>query len=637
VGVLYLLVFLALGVLTAWRVFRDQPEWFRVWSGGLLGLAGMMWLVALFSFPFGFGTLSHGLALGAMAVIPLLIWRFASPAPSPPVESKTIVGPALTFTLPFLLLCAYLLHTHVLLPGEDGGLYVGQSTFGDLSLHLGIVSSMAVQGHFPPEYSIFPGHRLSYPFLVDSLSSSLFLLGTPLRWAVLLPSLVLMACVLWGFPVLAYAVTRSRAAAILAAVLFFLNGGFGFAYFLENLATDPGNFTRIFSAFYETPTNLVDKNIRWVNVICDMLIPQRTTLAGWAFLLLALWLLQHALSSRKPRYFLATGVVAGLMPMIHTHSFLGLGLVSLGWLLAHSPDQAPSDRRAYWKHWLLYAAIAASLSIPQLTFWTFRQASEGGFVKLHLDWANDQDIWPWFWIKNVGPVFVLVFPALWAADRRRWQIHSGALLVFVVAEIWIFQPNPYDNNKLFYIWYMFACILVGDYLVRLWIGLAGRRERPALAAGVLLVCSFAALLSLGREAVSSYRLFDADEVAAAEFIKAQTPKDSLFLTADNHNNAVAVLTGRNIVLGSPSFLFFHGINYERQAADVARLFTQPESARELMDRYPIDYVYLSDYERRRFKIDGRDYQRYYPIVFHRGGVDIVAVSDRARAVPAAKP
>lgn len=635
-GVLYLLMFLALGVLTAWRVFCDQPEWFRVWSGSLLGLAGMMWLVALFSFPFGFGTLSHGLALAAMAVTPLLAWRFASPAPSPPVDSRSIVGPALTFTLLFLLLCAYLLHTHVLLPGENGGLYVGQSTFGDLSLHLGIVSSIAVQGHFPPEYSIFPGHRLSYPFLVDSLSSSLYLLGTPLRWAVLLPSLVLMACVLWGFPVLAFALTRSPAAAILAAVLFFLNGGFGFAYFLENLGSDPGNFTRMFSAFYETPTNLVDKNIRWVNVICDMLIPQRTTLAGWAFLLLALWLLQHALSSRKPRYFLATGCVAGLMPMIHTHSFLGLGLVSAAWLLAHIPSQTPGECRAYWKHWLLYGAIAALLSIPQLTYWTFRQASEGGFVKLHFDWANDHDIWPWFWIKNVGLVFLFVFPALWAADRRRWKIHSGSLLVFVVADLWIFQPNPYDNNKLFYIWYVFACILVGEYLVRLWNRLAGKRGRVVLAAGVLLFGSFAAVLSLAREAVSSYRLFDADEVAAAEFIKAETPKDSLFLTADNHNNAVAVLTGRNIVLGTASFLFFHGINYQRQAQDVARLFTQPEQSRELMDRYRIDYVYLSDYERRRFETDGSYYTQHFPIVL-RGGLTIVALSERARQSAAAHP
>ena len=58
--------------------------------------------------------------------------------------------------------------------------------------------------------------------------------------------------------------------AVLAFVLFFIGGGFGFAYFMDGLRVDPYNFTRIFTEFYETPTNLVGENVRWVNVIADM-------------------------------------------------------------------------------------------------------------------------------------------------------------------------------------------------------------------------------------------------------------------------------------------------------------------------------------------------------------------------------
>ena len=47
----------------------------------------------------------------------------------------------------------------------------------------------------------------------------------------------------------------------------------------------------IFTGFYKTPTNLGDKGIRWVNVIADMLLPQRATLFGWAVLFAALFLL----------------------------------------------------------------------------------------------------------------------------------------------------------------------------------------------------------------------------------------------------------------------------------------------------------------------------------------------------------
>ena len=56
--------------------------------------------------------------------------------------------------------------------------------------------------------------------------------------------------------------------AALAFYLFFMGSGFGFFYFLGGR----GNFSRIFTAFYETPTNYVAENIVWVNPIVDLLV-----------------------------------------------------------------------------------------------------------------------------------------------------------------------------------------------------------------------------------------------------------------------------------------------------------------------------------------------------------------------------
>ncbi len=89
------------------------------------------------------------------------------------------------------------------------------------------------------------------------------------------------------------------------------------------LGGEPENFTRLFTAFYETPTNLVGEEIRWVNVIVDMMLPQRATLFGWA-VLFPLLLLYRAVFEGERRYFLYAGVLAGTLPMIHTHSFSGL-------------------------------------------------------------------------------------------------------------------------------------------------------------------------------------------------------------------------------------------------------------------------------------------------------------------------
>ena len=64
-----------------------------------------------------------------------------------------------------------------------------------------------------------------------------------------------------------------------------------------------------------------------VNVLVDMMLPQRATLFGWAVLFPALYLLCRAVYQGQRRCFFLVGLMAGALPMIHTHSFLALGLV----------------------------------------------------------------------------------------------------------------------------------------------------------------------------------------------------------------------------------------------------------------------------------------------------------------------
>lgn len=70
---------------------------------------------------------------------------------------------------------------------EGGAVYSSQATYGDMSMHLSFLTSLANQGDFPPDYSLLPGTRLSYPFLSDSISASLYQLGAPLWFAYQLP------------------------------------------------------------------------------------------------------------------------------------------------------------------------------------------------------------------------------------------------------------------------------------------------------------------------------------------------------------------------------------------------------------------------------------------------------------------
>lgn len=68
------------------------------------------------------------------------------------------------------------------------------------------------------------------------------------------------------------------------------------------------------TGFYVTPTNLTEKGMRWVNVLVDMLVPQRATLFGWAALFAALYLLYRGVFRRDDQCFLPAGILGGLLP-----------------------------------------------------------------------------------------------------------------------------------------------------------------------------------------------------------------------------------------------------------------------------------------------------------------------------------
>ena len=92
-------------------------------------------------------------------------------------------------------------------------LHVGQSTYGDLCLHLGIATGL--QGSaYPPDYTLIQDVLLGYPFLMDALSASMISLGTGLAASFVIPGSLMMGLVFLGFVILAWELTHSRAAVV---------------------------------------------------------------------------------------------------------------------------------------------------------------------------------------------------------------------------------------------------------------------------------------------------------------------------------------------------------------------------------------------------------------------------------------
>ena len=193
-GTLYFLLFQCVGFLYIKRIFPKKGLLFHLLTGSVSGSVLLQWIPALFAFFFGFSMTAHIMALLFVVICLVLLYVFYHPATAvsstaPTKDYRQLLRRNYAFLLlaggTFVLFCI-LLSTHTILPKDDG-LHVGQCTYGDLQMHLGIITSIANQQTFPPYYSISPWDRLCYPFLCDSISSSIYLFGASLRYAYMLP------------------------------------------------------------------------------------------------------------------------------------------------------------------------------------------------------------------------------------------------------------------------------------------------------------------------------------------------------------------------------------------------------------------------------------------------------------------
>ena len=662
IAILYLLVFMAAGTLMVRLLLPRQPVLSRLWLGCSLGLLLLMWLPALFAFFLNFSITAHVCA--AVTLAPLcgvcFLLRDKAHAVHPwDAEETRQLKQLLIVVIPLTILGGWLQYTHNFrVDSATGSWHVGQSTYGDLPMHTGFITGL-VDSSFPPEYPFYPGHRLSYPFLTDTMSTSLYMLGLSLQAALNVPGTLMMALCYTGVMLLAREMTVGKKTIILAALLFFLNGGLGFFYDfdLAGGTESDGTLTlwsrieAILEGYYKTPTNQpTPNNLRWSNIICDMMIPQRTFLGGLCMVLPCFYLLYTCFDPvRKPvrgslRGEVLLGIWAGALPLIHTHSFAALAMCSFGMMvydLIHSPARVKT-----LMPYLRYAALAALLALPQLFAFTFTQTfqaegTEGAgntFMQLQFNWVNNSggngmiDLFGWFYAKNIGLPFIALILALFEKNPRWRRLFAGALVIIVCAETIRFQPNEYDNNKLFYLAHLLCCMIVSEWLAEVWRRLKGMRGRAVLAALTAVLLFLSAGLTIWRECVSDYWAFNADEVAAAEYVQENVPADAVFLSGTEHLNPVVSIAGRRIVCGPDLWLYYHGFDTTERKYDIVCFFSDPAAHTDVLEKYGVSYIYIGSNERANYDIDYDWLEENLTCVFERGSVAIYRVDGDPAAV-----
>jgi len=662
-GITYILLHILLCVFACMLYFHDTSFHVRVWAGITVGILVPLAGVIPFAFLLGYtvwANLCTLLISGGFAAWSW--WRFRDKQWLTYDNKAAWIWAA---SLPLTVLTAYLISTHTFLPDVDGNLFVGQSTYGDLCLHAGFAKNMALQQMWPPDYPVLAGTRLSYPFLSDALSAAMIQMGTSLRTALIFPQVIVCCAAFTGFAVLARQLTRKWGRSILAVYAFFVGSGFGFAYIVDLLrGENSGGIKTLMEGFYKTPSNWPDKGMRFVNIIADMFVPQRTYAFGMAVLLFALWLVYRAYKKNRRRDFVFAGIVAGFMPMIQTHCLMALGFISIFWAFQYLPinwgklfpwlfgqaqgtevlSEAGRKRlKPYIINVLLLGGIAIVLAAPQMLYWTMGQVTSGNFITVNLGWVNSTDNHIWFWIKNLGLPLLVAPMAYFGAPKASRKAALPAIFLFAMTLVIKFQPLDYDNNKIMLVAWVLVVIMACDWMGEVYTRIKGMRGRGILAVMVAVVVTLSGVMTLSREAVSRYQIFGHREVEWAQVVRDE-PKietDYLFLCGLQHNQSLVALQGFNMYCGPSLYLHWHGLDFRDREQLVYQYYSNLSRLSTEADEQGIDYLVLSQTDRGWLENESNivnfnwdeaveEAKALFPVVMEWEGSYVFAASSRAK-------
>lgn len=612
------------GVLLMGRFLTEAELQTQLCFGVVIGLTGIAWVGFLLALVGGLNWLTIGITF-AILVASLFFLRPAARLFPRPVFS----GSAVAYYGCWLAFFSWLFSRVIVV--EADGLYTSPANnYGDLAFHFSVVTSFAEANNFPPHNPIFQGLKFTYPFLIDFLAAFLHRTGADWATAFFLPNLILSLALVGLIELLTEQLTQNRLAARLAPLLFFLSGGAGFVYCMQDWRQSNLGWWDFLWHLPRSYTKNDELDLQWGNMLTTLIVPQRSLLFGIpVFAMIALlwwqWIQRRDTESDQKtsphsatflhlggenKYLLLAGVLAGLMPLLHAHGFFSVMMVSIVMALVFFS----------WD-WLAFFIPAGVLALPQAV-WLSGTGTKSSLFKPHWGWATGEDFLK-FLALNFGLLLLMLTIAWFFQNARTRRFYAPFLLCFMVPHVVLLAPWPWDNIKVLLYWYLLSCPLVAALIARL--AQYSQWLRP-VAMLVALTLTLAGALDVlrGLSPVEKLRLFDVEQLRVAELINQRLPLRALVLSAPIHNSVLA-LSGRQMVMGYPGHLWSHGIQFSERERDVKVMYQGGAEAERLFQQYGIDYVIVGPVEYTEFNADEGYFAEKYSAVIDEAGYRVYQI------------
>jgi len=283
-GIIFIIISIILGLAISLNLRMGFGFEERLFLSIIVGHAVSIWVVFALSYwqrTLNTFSIVAGTLICALAAIVALKKRLTASLTSIFTSSDAEIRAVAIFaTAAFLVLNLH----EVLMVGSIGAVYGSLHVSVDYPFHISLISSFVYENNFPPVYPQLINTPLRYPLIVDFYSAILMKTGFDLRSSLIVPNMLFQVASLCLIACFARRLTSKKYVGLLAALLFFFAGNFGFLYAPGDIARQGGfiNWITNLPRYYTGTGGLDLPGIRFGNPITVMMMPSRHV-GGGAF------------------------------------------------------------------------------------------------------------------------------------------------------------------------------------------------------------------------------------------------------------------------------------------------------------------------------------------------------------------
>ncbi|MGD0643431.1 MAG: hypothetical protein ABSA75_00825 [Candidatus Bathyarchaeia archaeon] len=442
--------------------------------------------------------------------------------------------------------------------GNQYGIVLTGSNWQDTPLHYEIIESIN-NGNFPPQMPNYAGAPETYHYFVDFHTAIVEKVYGYLP--TLLPVLNAVFILVFALAIYALARPNGRRAAIIATVI--ATFGWGLSYF--------GLFSALFNGQFSTSVNYIYQygGTFGLPSIFDNLLQQRPLLVGLPAFALVLALLRNM--DDKKRILLA-GVITGLVFEFHNVAFFccyvaffvavlfNLKRFNISYLYFLVPT-------VFALPFILNNGPPLSISLSTVWIATFAQ---NPFI---------------YYFLNLGIPFIIAIVSFVKVGNE--LLKGTFLLLFLIPNIILLTPNPWDMYKFFIFAWVPIAVLAG-------IMLAKTRKILILTLVLLSIVTSASVIvyNVG----TNYTAANWNEYQLGLWVRNNTPERSVFLTYYSIHSPPAFIGGRLTVSSYANWPYGQGVplnDINKRGSDIDRAYTgNATDLKQVIIEYNVTYVYV---------------------------------------------